>query len=194
MYYTNYNPKKELLKNIIIIGFILGLALFATYRIYYKFHDSRNIDYTSASIDITFHEEDAEEINIAKVTPLTDAVGLSSKGHTFTVTNNLNEPLEYEIKLSNNLTKIKEDNCESMLIPTEGLKVSIKKSGEATKVYNLSELENGILMTTKASPKEEIKYTIRVWASSDSNLPMNSNYHYHGLIQVLVTGTNVAVK
>ena len=32
---------------------------------------------------------------------------------------------------------------------------------------------------------ETEKYTIRVWISSESSLPMGSSLHYHGLIEVL---------
>ena len=93
MYYT-YNRKKELIKNALIIGFILFIAIFSTYYIYHMFNDTENIDYSSESLDITFHEDHGEELDITKVTPLTDSVGLSSKGHTFTITNNLTESVK----------------------------------------------------------------------------------------------------
>ena len=90
MYYLK-QYRKEMIKNVIIIGVILFIAIFSTYHIYYSFSDSEIIDYSSTSLDITFPEDEGEELNITKITPLTDAVGLSSKGHTIKVTNNLTE-------------------------------------------------------------------------------------------------------
>ena len=42
-----YNQKKELIKNLIICGFILGIAVFSTYYIYNKFDHSELVDYAS---------------------------------------------------------------------------------------------------------------------------------------------------
>ena len=98
MYYKNLY-RKEMIKNFIIIGIILFVAVFSTYHIYYSFSNTEEIDYSSTSLDITFHEETGEELDITKITPLTDSVGLSSKGHTVTITNNLTEEVNYKIKI-----------------------------------------------------------------------------------------------
>lgn len=194
MYYTNYNIKKERIKNIIIISIILFVAIFSTYNIYQKFSDTENIDYSSDSLDVTFHEKDGEQLDITKVTPLTDSVGLSSKGHTIKITNNLTESVNYKIKIVDNKEKMEEQNCEGITIPREEIKVSIKETGQSTKVYKLSELERGILLSKTANALETTKYTIRIWVSNDTTLPSGSDNHYHGIIQIFENDTTLAVK
>lgn len=194
MSYTKYNYKKERIKNVIIIGVILFIAVFSTYHIYYNFNNTTEIDYSSESLDISFHEEKGEELNITKVTPLTDSVGLSSKGHTLTITNNLTEPVNYKIKVVNNTDKMNEHVCEDILISQEEVRISIKKSGESTEVYTLAELEDGVLISTTSQALEETKFTIRVWVDSETSLPSGSSHHYHGIIQVVENDTIVAVK
>lgn len=194
MSYTKYNYKKEMIKNVVIIGVILFIAVFSTYHIYYSFNNTTEIDYSSESLDISFHEEKGEELNITKVTPLTDSVGLSSKGHTLTITNNLTEPVNYKIKVVNNTDKTNNHVCEDILIPQEEIRISIKKSGESTEVYTLAELEEGVLISATSEALEETKYTIRVWVNNETSLPSGSSHHYHGIIQVVENDTIVAVK
>lgn len=194
MSYTKYNYKKEMIKNVVIIGVILFIAVFSTYHIYYSFNNTTEIDYSSESLDISFHEEKGEELNITKVTPLTDSVGLSSKGHTLTITNNLTEPVNYKIKVVNNTDKMNNHVCEDILIPQEEIRISIKKSGESTEVYTLAELEEGVLISATSEALEETKYTIRVWVNNETSLPSGSSHHYHGIIQVVENDTIVAVK
>lgn len=193
MYYKN-QYRKEMIKNVIIIGVILFIAVFSTYHIYHAFSDTENIDYSSTSLDITFHEDTGEELDITKITPLTDSVGLSSKGHTISITNNLTEEVNYKIKIVDNVEKMEEQDCKGITIPREEIRVSIKKSGEETKVYSLSEIEDGVILSTKAKALEEEKYTIRIWVSNETTLPSGSEHHYHGLIQVIENDTTVAVK
>ncbi len=180
-----YNRRKELIKSAFIIGFILLIAIVSTYYIYYKFNDNVNIDYNSKSLDITFHEKSGANISITKLTPVTDSVGLSSKQYSFTVKNNLTEPVKYDIILKDDINKIIEDDCGEYLIDKEYVKIAIKEEKSSTKIYSLKELENDILDTVKINALEEKNYTVRVWVSKDISLPQGSNLHYHGKIKVL---------
>lgn len=194
MYYSKYNRKKEIIKNTIIIGFILFIAVFSTYHIYHKFTDTTNIDYSSESLDITFHEDSGEELDITKITPLNDSVGLSSNPHTITIKNNLTEPVNYKIKIVDNVEKMLEQDCEGITIPRDEIRVSIKKSGAQTAVYTLSELENNVLLSVTAEALEEAKYTVRIWIKNESSLSSGSTHHYHGLLQVVENDELLAVK
>lgn len=193
MYYKNLY-RKEMIKNIIIIGIILFIAVFSTYHIYYSFNNTEEIDFSSTSLDITFHEENGEELNITKVVSMTDSVGLSSTGHKITIKNNLTEDVNYKVKIVDNVEKIEEQDCQGLVIPKEEIRVSIKESGKETKIYTLSELENGIILSKKAKALEENKITIRIWIDEDTILPNGSKHHYHGLIQVIENDTTLAVK
>ncbi|MBE6157284.1 MAG: hypothetical protein E7160_00600 [Firmicutes bacterium] len=186
--YNNYY-KKQIIKNILIIVLILLFAVFATHHIYYKFQKERNVDYTSSSLDIIFHEKTGDMVTLNKITPVTDSVGLSSKSYTFTVKNNLTVPVSYRIKLVDNENAIKEDNCSSSLINKDVIKVSIKGK-KYNKIYKLSELEDNTLKIEKVDALEERNYTIRVWTSNDAQA--KDNMHYHGLIQIVEANNDLA--
>ncbi len=195
MYYTKYNRKKEIIKNALIISFILAIAIFSTKYIYNSFTNETEIDYSSDSLDIRFHEDTGEELDITKITPLTDGTGLSStKGHTITITNNLTEKVNYKIIIVDNTEKMENQNCEGITIPREEIRVSLKKSSGQTEIYKLSDLEDGVLLSTTAEALEEAKYTIRLWVNNDSSLPSGSEHHYHGLIQIIENDQTVAVR
>lgn len=193
MYYKNLY-KKEMIKNVIIIGIIIFIAFFSTYHIYYSFGETKEVDFSSTSLDISFHEDNGEELNITKVVSKTDSVGLSSAGHKITIANNLTEDVNYKIKIVDNEEKLEETDCQGLIIPKEEIRVSIKESGKETKIYSLSELEEGVILTTTAKALEKDKYTIRIWIKEDTLLPNGSKYHYHGLIQVIENETTLAVR
>lgn len=180
-----FNRKKELIKNIVIIGVILLIAIISTRIIYYKYKNESNVDYNSKSLDIVFHEKDGANITINKVTPVTDSVGLSSKAYTFTIKNNLTEPVEYNIFLLDDIDAIKQDECGEYLINKEYIKVSIKEEGKDNRIYTISDLENEELLSTKIKALGEKNYSVRVWVDKDVSSPAGSNLHYHGKLKVV---------
>lgn len=178
-------------KEIVAITVILLFALFSTYKIYYKFKDSRNVDYNSATLDVTFHEKSGDEVNLEKVTPVTDSVGLSSTAYTFTIKNNTNKSIKYSINILDNLDKLKSDNCGEYQIPHNIIKFSIHKEKEKNNIYMLSDLVNGEVLTRIVPAKSTEEYTMRFWVANNT-LPTGSKLHYHGLIKVNDEGTQVA--
>ena len=177
---------------IVVIIFILAFALIATYKIYYKFKDSRNVDYNTSTIDVTFHEKTGAEVNILKLTPVRDSVGLSSKAYTFTIKNNTNASLKYSINIDDNEMKVKDDDCLEYQIPHNLIKFSIHKNGEQNRIYTLSDLVNGEVLTRIIKANQQEEYTMRFWISGDS-LQTGAGLHYHGLIKVNDLGNQVAI-
>ena len=190
----SYNPKKEVMKNIIYIGIILLIAIISTYKIYYKFQDDRNVNFNSDSFVITFHEKTGDKVNITKVTPVTDSVGLSSNSYSFSIKNNLTEKAHFEVRLVDDLESVTDDNCIDKLISKENIKVSIKNGKKDNKIYNLNELEDGVLLSDKISALEEREISVRVWIDKNSSLPIGSDMHYHGTIKVLEDNGSVAMN
>lgn len=190
----NYNPKKEVMKNFIYIGIILLIAIISTYKIYYKFQDDRNVNFNSDSFVITFHEKTGDKVNITKVTPVTDSVGLSSNSYSFSIKNNLTEKAHFEVRLVDDLESVTDDNCIDKLISKENIKVSIKNGKKDNKIYNLNELEDGVLLSDKISALEEREISVRVWVDKNSSLPIGSDMHYHGTIKVLEDNGSVAMN
>ena len=190
----SYNPKKEVMKNVIYIGIILLIAIISTYKIYYKFQDDRTVNFTSDSFVITFHEKTGDKVNITKVTPVTDSVGLSSNSYSFSIKNNLTEKAHFEVRLVDDLESVTDDNCIDKLISKENIKVSIKNGKKDNKIYNLNELEDGVLLSDKISALEEREISVRVWVDKNSSLPIGSDMHYHGTIKVLEDNGSVAMN
>lgn len=190
----SYNPKKEVMKNVIYIGIILLIAIISTYKIYYKFQDDRNVNFNSDSFVITFHEKTGDKVNITKVTPVTDSVGLSSNSYSFSIKNNLTEKVHFEVRLVDDLESVTDDNCIDKLISKENIKVSIKNGKKDNKIYNLNELEDGVLLSDKISALEEREISVRVWVDKNSSLPIGSDMHYHGTIKVLEDNGSVAMN
>ena len=187
-----YNYRKQRIKSALIICFILALAIFATHHIYYKFQNERNTDYSSESLDITFHEETGDKVTLSRVTPVTDSVGLASQSYTFTIKNNMTIPVNYTVKLVDDLEMVFEDGCSEYQMPKDIIRVAIKDN-KKTGIYNLEELNEGILVQTKIKPLKEEEYTIRVWTKQDITLQAGAVRHYHGKIQIVEDDREVAI-
>ena len=179
-----YNRKKEIIKNVVYIVFILLLAVIPTYYIYNKFQNVRDISFNSTLLDVTYHETTGDKVTLTKVTPVTDSVGLSSKSYNITVKNNLTESVGYKVSLFDDIEKIEEDLCGDNLISKDVIKVSIKTSKLGTTIYNLNELEDNVLLVDTLDALEKKDISIRVWVRQDSGIPSGTKMHYHGKIKV----------
>lgn len=189
-----YNRKKYILKNVIIITFILLVAIIATHAIYDKFTKERETDYSSESLDIVFHDVAGAKIDITKPTLVNDAIGLSSKAYTLTIKNNLTEPVKYQLKLVDNAEKIILDDCAELQIPKELIRVSVKEDSSKNNIYTLSELIDNNLDLGEIDALAEKNYSIRIWVTNTSEVNISKNLHYHGIIQVIEKETDLAVR
>lgn len=189
-----YNRKKYILKNVIIITFILLVAIIATHAIYDKFTKERETDYSSESLDIVFHDVAGANVDITKPTLVNDAIGLSSKAYTLTIKNNLTEPVKYKLKLVDNAEKIILDDCAELQIPKELIRVSVKEDSSKNNIYTLSELIDNNLDLGEIAALAEKNYSIRIWLTNTSEVNISKNLHYHGIIQVIENETDLAVR
>ena len=189
-----YNRKKELRKNIIFSTVILLLAVFSTYYIYNKFQGDRDIDFSSESLDVVYHDATGDKITISKITPVTDSVGLSSKSYNISLKNNLTEDVLYTIKVVDDLEQVELDECEDNLISKDNIKISVKINKQDNAIYQLDELEYGVLLHDTIDALDTTDISIRVWIKQDSNLPSGSKLHYHGKIQVVEEDGMVAIN
>ena len=189
-----YNRKKYILKNVIIITFILLVTIIATHNIYYKFAKERDVDYSSESLDIVFHDVAGANVDITKPTLVNDAIGLSSKAYTLTIKNNLTEPVKYQLKLVDNTERIILDDCAELQIPKEIIRVSVKEDSSKNNIYTLSELIDNDLDLGEIDALAEKNYSIRIWVTNTSEANISKNLHYHGIIQVIENETDLAVR
>lgn len=176
--------RRETIKNVVYIGLILLVAVVSTYLIYDKFIEERKIDSSSEILEVTYRDNSGHKLAITKVTPLTDSVGLSTTNYGVTLSNNLTEKVNYRIIVKDDIETILNDECDEYQISKDDIRISVKAGKKETKIYTLSELIDGVLIedSIKALEKEEI--SIRVWVSQNSTLPLGSNIHYHGIIEV----------
>ena len=189
-----YNRKKEIIKNTIIISFILLIAVVSTYYIYYEFKGDNSVDYNSDSLEVIFHEKNGDKVLLNKVTPVTDSVGLTSHAYTFTVKNNMTHPVKFKIKLIEDLEQIVEEQCEQMQINKDYIKVSIKENKSNNKIYKINDLVDDVLLETEIKELNENEYYVRVWIDKDSSIQTSSELHYHGLLQVVEENNSIAMK
>ena len=176
--------RKMLIKTIVFMIIIIGFSIGASIFIYDRFKTVRDKKYNSPSLEVTYHSRNGKSINITKVTPVTDYVGLSSYAYKFTIKNNTNKKVKYQVKLVDDDKKYAKDNCADKIIPKSIIKVGIHKSGEVSNIINLDDIDNSVLTTAKLGPKKEEKYTVRVWISNENDLVLDKNLHYHGLLKV----------
>ena len=176
--------RKMLIKTLVFMIIIIGFSICASIFIYDKFKNVRDKKYNSPSLEVTYHSKNGKNIDIKKVTPVTDYVGLSSYAYKFTIKNNTNKKVKYQVKLIDNDKKYIKDDCKEKMIPKSIIKVGIHKSGEVSKIINLDDIDDYILTSTTIGPKKEEKYTVRVWISNENDLMLDKNLHYHGLLKV----------
>ena len=119
---------------------------------------------------------------------------MSSKSYNLTVKNNLTEKINYKIKIVDDLDLIADHGCDVNSIPKEDIRISIKVKRNDNIIYTLSDLEKGILLDEEIAALDKVDIAIRVWIKQDSTLPVGSDMHYHGLIQVVEEDSKVAIN
>lgn len=181
--YNNYYRKQQI-KSIIIITFLLLFAILSTYFIYNKFSKSRQIDIDTGEMEVVFHEKDGNLINIDKFTPVTDSVGLSSKEYSFTINNKTSNAVRYKIVLEPNYTNCIDYNCINSTIPYELLKLSLRKNSNTPTAGILSEYPNNVIHEDKIDAFSEIDYSIRMWPIN-SNFLVDKNSNFSATIKVI---------
>ena len=174
--------RKMMIKSGVFIFVILLFACISAYSIYNRFKDTRDEILSSESLEVAFHNKEGNNVSLTKVNPVTDAVGLSSKSYTFTIKNNTNKKVRYVIKIKEDKATIEEDDCEGV-IPFNIIKTGIHSEGEVSNIYNLDDLEDGIIVNRIIGAKKEINYTVRFWISQNS-LAISNNFHFHGMLEV----------
>ena len=90
--------------------------------------------------------------------------------------------------------QIEADGCSDILIPEEDIRISVKVGKSDNKIYNLSDLEDGILLMDEVDALKTENVSVRVWINKDSTLLAGSKMHYHGMIQVIENEDILAIK
>lgn len=171
------------MKDLFMIVLIMAFAIVSTYYIYHNFRQQRSMEIETDTLSVTFHERSGDRVNIRRITPVRDSVGLSSTAYTFTVRNDSKLSSMYKIEIVDDLEGILNDGDILEQIPHDMIRVSISRRGERTEIFYLSELEETEILNNIIGPEEEIHYTMRFWISENAILN-GVNIHYNGMIRV----------
>ena len=185
MYQKYY--RKHMIKSAIIIIFLFAFAIISTYLIYNNFSNARQKDVDTGEMEVIFHSQAGNKINLTRFTPVSDAVGLSSTEYDFTVKNETENSVSYKIVLEPNPKRIANDGCEYKTIPKELLKLSLRVDHKTPVAKILSEYENNIIYEDTLEPNSEEDYSIRLWAINN-DFVIDRDSHFHAIINVVEEG------
>ena len=185
MYQKYY--RKHMIKSAIIIIFLFAFAIISTYLIYNNFSNARQKDVDTGEMEVIFHSQAGNKINLTRFTPVSDAVGLSSTEYDFTVKNETENSVSYKIVLEQNPKRIANDGCEYKTIPKELLKLSLRVDHKTPVAKILSEYENNIIYEDTLEPNSEEDYSIRLWAINN-DFVIDRDSHFHAIINVVEEG------
>lgn len=172
---------KEIIKNVFYVGLILVFASICTYFIYNKFQSTRDVNFSSKSLDVVYHDS-GNKISINKAIPMTDSVGLSTNAYSLSIKNNLTVGVKYAIVIMNDIDYISEAD---KLIPHEDIRISVKNGKNSNEIYNLSDLEDGVLLESEVAALSKNDISVRLWINKDSDLSNINDMKYYGIIKVV---------
>ena len=158
--------KKKRIFVVFLIGFVIGLVGFVSTFIMYLNSSKPILDNTGDKKELpvsglVFNSID-ESIYLEKVIPTLDKFGIMEKGFSFSIKNYNSTTINYEIKLEDNQSTIKNSN----------VRYELSKNNEVLGIYTLS--DDGIIDKNEIHENEEISYTIKLWLDYNSEVKIGS--------------------
>ena len=182
MYLTKKQIQKQVLRGIAIVIFIFALAAILIHGIFQKFNNQETDHIETDAIEVSFYNKDSREINISRMTPMTDAVGLSTNPYTFIVKNKTQQPLQYKIVLLSNEEKKESCGCESSSISLSDIKVNIQKGNQNLGSFTLDTVNQMELWNSTLDPEQSEKYNLRFWVQKNAKI---ENKHFHAILKII---------
>ena len=191
-------PRKKkilpILGLVLVAILIVSLASYAYWQIT-KTQTNKNI-VGSACLGISFNG--SNDINLANAWPISDEEGAETTPYTFTITNNCNDAINYQMALESLVAGTGES---ANYLDYKYLKVQLNDN-EAILYKDLTDLtpESGIRATKELAHhtlagKESITYNLRLWIDGDTPLQnedesYNTERFFYGKVKV-IAGPNV---
>ncbi len=138
---------------------------------------------TSGNLELKLKED--ESLTLENAMPMYDEVGMTLKPYVFTLANNSDNAIPYQLKL---IDVTSSDNK----LDTSIVKYGLTKNNKTTTKY-LSNLIDGVMDTGKIQGRETIEYALRLWIDSsveDGALIVGKTLSY----KVEVEATQVVAK
>jgi len=156
--------KNKKLFIIFLIGFVIGIAGFASSFIIYKNIDDKpeetinNGDHDDiVNTGIVFNSID-ESLHLDSAIPTLDKFGVMEDGFNFTIKNITSNDMRYQLSLVDDNSTINNKYIRYQLI----------KNNEILGIYSLS--EDGVIEKSTINVGEEINYTIKLWLDYNSDV------------------------
>ena len=188
----NSSKRKKLL---IVIGVLLGitLAIGLTYASWLLTKTQTNSNIISAKcLDISISNE-ANDINLQSEYPMSDEEGMNLTPYTFTITNNCNSKIDYQIALEsigNETNALLPSSLKAVLNSNTPKTLNNYTSADPTisGAYAAYKLTTGTL-AAKNQTGDSATYNLRLWI--DESAPVTENgKSYYGRVSVTV-GQNI---
>ena len=175
---------------LITIILIIGVS-YAYFRIY-KSQTNDNVIGTRTCLDTTL-TENSSEIVLTEAVPISDERGVTKDPFTFTLTNNCNEYVEFQIALFSNY----QDSTDTQYLKDDYVKVNLSKSGTINSgsyilsSYNLNQIDTdrqGYLLKIEGLKANESKtFDLRLWLDSETTAEQGLSKTWKGKIIVTFT-------
>ena len=179
---------------VLVAILVVSLASYAYWQITKKQTDKNIVG--SACLDISL--SGSNDINLANAWPITDSEGAETTPYTFTITNNCNDEINYQVALESLVAGTGES---ANYLDYKYLKVQLNDN-EAILYKDLTDLtpESGIRATKELAHhtlagKDSITYNLRLWIDEDTPLQnedesYNTKRFFYGKVRV-IAGPNV---
>ena len=180
----------------IYIGLLLTIILimgvsYAYFRIY-KSQTNDNVIGTRTCLDTTL-TENSSEIILTDAFPISDERGLTKDPYTFTLTNNCDSYVEYEIALFSNYR----DSTDTQYLKDDYVKINLspkgltKSSSDILSTLPLGDIDTTrkgyILEETGLRGNETKSYDLRLWLDSETTAEQGLNKTWKGKVVVTIT-------
>ncbi len=175
---------------LITIILIMGVS-YAYFRIY-KSQTNDNVIGTRTCLDTTL-TENSSEIILTEAVPISDERGVTKDPFTFTLTNNCDEYVEFQIALFSNYrdstdTQYLKDDYVKINLSPKGL---IKSSSDILSTLPLGDIDTTrkgyILEETGLRGNASKSYDLRLWLDSETTPEQGLNKTWKGKVVVTVT-------
>ena len=177
---------------LITIILIMGVS-YAYFRIY-KSQTNDNVIGTRTCLDTTL-TENSSEIILTEAVPISDERGVTKDPFTFTLTNNCDEYVEFQIALFSNYrdstdTQYLKDDYVKINLSPKGL---IKSSSDILSTLPLGDIDTTrkgyILEETGLRGNASKSYDLRLWLDSETTPEQGLNKTWKGKVVVTITAS-----
>lgn len=164
---------------IILIAIICILLIGITFAWFRFSAMSKNTNSLSTGkLEIRLDEYDGKVINLTNTYPLTDASGIKTKAYEFSLVNNTETRLMYDIRLVLDQEAIEKCGCENKILDDSVIRYQLIRNDSYLNIDFLKNKDNWILDTARLGAFSTNDYSLRLWLyETAGNEYMGKHFH-----------------